>query len=120
MGICNGANHEIKEIINGINLPRDERYYDKYDYDTSATSFNRGKLGDATKEMGPFQTMQYLTISKNTSSWYNDEVWLINSLDPWAYRGGGYADGSSAGIFDISSVYGDSHSARGFRLVLTF
>ncbi len=116
----NGANHEIKEIINGINLPRDERYYDKYDYDTSATSFNRGKLGDATKEMGPFQTMQYLTISKNTSSWYNDEVWLINSLDPWAYRGGGYADGSSAGIFDISSVYGDSHSARGFRLVLTF
>ena len=114
------VNHEIKEITEGIDLPTDERYYDKYDYSTSSTTYNRGILGDATKELGPFQRMQYGTKTNPVGSWYNNEAWLVNSGNPWVGRGGGYYDGIGAGIFNFKDEFGHAYSNAGFRLVLAF
>ena len=102
-----------------INLPSDERYYDKYDYSTSNTTYNRGKLGDATKEMGPFQTMKYETQSRNVGSWYNNEAWLIRSGAPWVTRGGS-SYGTGSGLFNFHIAGGNAIGSHSFRLVLAF
>ena len=113
-------NHEISEVTGGIDLPKDERYYDKYDYGTSSTTYNRGKLGDATKEMGPFQSMKYLTQSRQIDSWYNDEAWLVHLGNPFVMRGGYYAYGTGTGIFHFMHAYGSNDNRISFRLVLAF
>ena len=121
---CNDSeveiNHEIIEVMEGIALPTDERYFDKYDFSTSSTTYYRGMLGDATKEMGSFQIMQYKTQSRQVGSWYNDEAGLVGSGYPWVLRGGDYILGTGAGVFNFSNAYGLSHSSHSFRLVLTF
>ncbi len=119
---CDGVevNHDISELTEGIDLPTDERYYDKYDYSTSNTTYSRGYLGDATKEMGPFQSMKYLTQSRYVGSWYNDEAWLVYSGVPWVMRGGYCADGTGAGVFGFDYANGYTGSSYSFRLVLTF
>ena len=117
---CNdsGVNHEITEINDKIDLPTDERYYDKYDYGTSSRSFSRGKFGDATKEMGPFQSMRYLNETKDVSSWYNNEAGLAYSGYPWLRRSGYYGDGTGAGMFFFRTTAGNAFGDRSFRLVL--
>ena len=119
---CNdvGVNHEITEVTEGIDLPTDERYYDKYEYSTNGITYNRGLLGDATKEMGPFQSMKYLNQSGNVGSWYNDEAWFIDSGYPWVIRGGYCPYGTSAGIFDFAYAVGNMNIGISFRLVLAF
>ena len=112
------VNPEITEVTDGIDLPTDERYYDKYDYSTSSTTYSRGFLGDATKEMGPFQSMKYLTQSRNVGSWYNDEAWLVYSGGPWVSRGGNYTFGTGAGLFVFTYAYGRTYGNYSFRLVL--
>ncbi len=114
------VNHEITEITNGIDLPTDERYYDKYDYSISSTTYNRGMLGDATKEMGPFQTMKYGTQTRQVGSWYNDESWFVDSVDPWFSRSGHCSYGTGAGVFDFNYTSGNAYDIVSFRLVLAF
>ncbi len=113
-------NHEITKVTGGIDLPTDERYYDKYDYDTKVITFNRGKLGDATKEIGPFITMTYLTLTRNVSSWYNTEAWFIISERPWFIRGGCNTNGTGAGLFSFDLARGINENVVGFRLALAF
>ncbi len=115
-----GVDHNILEITEGIDLPTDERYYDKYDYSTSNTTYSRGILGDATKEMGPFQSMQYLTQFRNASSWYSDEAWFVYSGNPWVARGGVSTFGTGAGIFTFNHAHGISYAHYSFRLALAF
>ncbi len=114
------VNHNILEIAEGIALPTDERYYDKYEYDIDNFTYKRGKLGDATKEMGPFQSMTYLTQSRAAGSWYDDEIWIVYSGAPWVIRGGHFGDGNAAGMFSFGSARGNSFGQHGFRLVLAF
>ena len=111
-------NHRITEVTKGINLPTDERYYDKYDYGRNNTDYNRGILGDATKEMGPFQNVKYGNQSRNVSSWYDNEAWFIKVDYPWFARGGVYFRGITSGIFLYTSYYGQSVDDASFRLVL--
>ncbi len=119
---CNddGVDHNITKLTNRINLPRDERFYDKYDYSTSNTTYNLGILGDATKEMGPFQSIVYGTQSRYVSSWYDDESSFVNSYSPWFERGGAYHSGSAGGVFAFGRDNGRVAGALGFRLVLAF
>ncbi len=116
----NGNNQDITSIIDGIDLPDDERYYDKYDYGTNYTSYYRGKLGDASKEMGPFQSIKYKSQSRFVGGWYNDEGWLIHTGAPWVQRSGMYLHGISAGIFEDDANIGINDVNVGFRLVLAF
>ena len=114
------VNHDILEVTEGIDLQSDSRFYDKYDYSSSSTTYNRGLLGDATKEIGPFQTMKYGTQSRNVGSWYNNEAWLISSGVPWGVRGGDYTYGIVAGMFNFGNANGRTSSGYSFRLVLAF
>jgi len=51
---------------NGSSWP-DSKYYDAYSYATSNQNFQRGFLGDATKEMGPFGEIIFDTITGNST-----------------------------------------------------
>ena len=114
------VNHDITKVTGGIDLPTDERYYDKYDYSKSSTTYTRGKLGDATKEMGPFHYMKYGIYSGNTSSWYSNDSSLIFSASPWIIRGGNCYSGIASGMFNTGIAYGVADSSGSFRLVLAF
>ena len=116
----NGVNHEITEITGGIDLPTDSRYYDKYDYDINNYTYSRGKFGDATKELGPFQTMNYKSQTRQVSSWYENEAFFINNGNPWFGRGGDFPRGIGSGLFYFSVAYGQAISFYSFRLVLAF
>ena len=112
------VNHDILEVTEGINLPTDERYYDKYDYNINSVAYNKGFLGDASKEFGPFQIMQYGTQFRQVSSWHNDEAWLVDSGDPWVVRGGDFTNGTGAGVFNFHHASGSAYSFHSFRIVL--
>ena len=107
-------------VTEGISLPNDEKYYDKYEYNTSDTTYNRGKLGDATKEMGPFQTIIYGSQTRYINSWYNDFALINNSNFPWFVRGGDFYDGNETGLSSFYGNYGCVYSNVSFRLVLAF
>ena len=104
-------------VSNGIDLPTDERYYNKYKYSTSDTTYSRGILGDATKEMGPFQT---LNDSINISSWHDDLISMSYTNLPGITRGCDYRYGTNAGIFAMGGNDGAADWYRSFRLVLAF
>ena len=108
------------EITNGIDLPTDTRYYDKYDNSLYCTTYNRGFLGDATKELGPFQNINYNNQIRPIGSWYNDEAWFIDLGAPWVLRGGDTNIGSGAGIFNFHFAAGVNSYSFAFRIVLSF
>ncbi len=112
---CNDSgveiDHNITKLTEGIAMPTDERYYDKYDYSLNRNTYNRGFLGDATKEMGPFE---------NISSWYDDGATFVNNEYPWFGRGGNIFMGTSSGIFCFGDLYGNIYYEAGFRIVLAF
>ena len=114
------VNHDITTITNGIDLPTDSRYYDKYEYDKSNNIYTKAILGDATKEMGPFQSVVYITRARTISSWYADEGWNIHSAYPYLLRGGNPAAGTGTGIFEFYPTDGSALTDRGFRIVLAF
>ncbi len=87
-----------------------KRYYDKYSYDASSnTTYTRGKLGDATKEMAP------TGISGN---WYGDYAYFPYGSSPWFLRGGYYGDGTDAGAFYFLNYYGCAGTNSSARAVL--
>ena len=89
----------------------DVKYYDKYSYMTSETSFRNGsKLGDGIKEVYKH---------KSSNGWYSDESYLADSSGPWFARGGRYVDGDNAGVFSSNSYAGASNSNYSSRLVIT-
>ena len=87
------------------------KYYDSYTYNTSNTTYARGRLGDATVEMAP----------SSSYSWYSDYASFPYSSDSWFLRGGVYVSGSSAGSFyfyDSGGGSGSRYAARAALLVL--
>ena len=117
---CDSGSNDtsITEINNGIPLPIEEKYYDIYNYDTSETTYRRGKLGDATKELGPFESIKYVNETRRISSWYADEGLFVDCYDPWVIRGGRAQFGLGAGVFNFAIARGKADTTVGFRLVL--
>ena len=105
----NGTLYSGGSYTDRIDFP-DSKYYDVYNYNISDTNYSRRILGDATGEMGPFQS--------GKSSWYNDYAYFVDSSHPWFFRGGVYSVGSGAGAFYFLYNYGHAHSSISFRLVL--
>ena len=71
----------------------------------SGTDVNASHLGDATGE---------------TSGWYSDYAYFVDSSDPWFKRGGGPYGGNRAGVFFFSNRYYTSADAtNSFRVVLS-
>ncbi len=82
-----------------ISFP-DSKYYDLYTSDTASIGY---KAGDATYE---------------TSGWYSDRAYFVDSSYPWFYWSGLYYDGTSAGIFYRNTSTGQAHVYCGMRLFL--
>ena len=93
----------------------DSKYFDVYNASSTTTSYQYRILGDATGEMGPIQNYD----SAYHNSWYADTSHFVDSSATWFDRGGYYSAGVTAGQFDFNRYTGGSHSAVGFRLVLT-
>ena len=111
MGNMKNSDNAFYSRKSGFTTVPDAKYYDSYKYDgngTSSTSHERGKIGDATKEI--------LTNLKVTNGgWYSDFSYFLSFIYPWFTRGGIYDAGINAGIFYFSSNAGadsDSHSTR--------
>ena len=111
----------------GVEWP-DKRYYDLYTYSISDQQYGRRILGDATGELGPFETVTYTgttisgSISSSTmylSSWYVDFADFVNYSVPWFTRGGDMAGGLAAGLGAFNRVDGNGSEYRGFRIVLS-
>ena len=94
----------------GFSTAPDAKYYDKYSYDASSnTTYTRGKLGDATKEMAPTGT---------SGNWYSDYAVFPRSSYPWFIRCGGYGNGAHAGAFYFGNNDGGAYSGGSSRAVL--
>ena len=102
----------MKIFINGYDWP-DKKYYDTYTYSVIFRQYQERILGDATGEMGPLGILQ----SRDVSSWYYDEPFMIHISVPWYGRGGGAVRGAEAGIFAAEGWYGSSDNS--FRVILT-
>ncbi len=97
----------------GISFP-DKKYYDSYLYGTGEEQFNNRILGDATGEMGSFGKIQRPYY--NRGSWYEDSA-IFLGIHSWFARGGCYAFGVGAGIFNFATSGGGT-SWFSYRIVL--
>ena len=93
---------------------------DSYSYAKSTDQFQRGKLGDGTKEFGPFYSVNYGNIDRQIGSWYSDGAFFVSEQYPWFRYGGSYVDGADAGITTFSCRDGKEDNMASFRIVLTF
>ena len=85
------------------------KYYDSYTYNTSYTTYTRGRLGDATVEMAP---------TGNTGNWYSDYVNFPYSFNSWFERGGTFVNGTNAGAFNFGNNNGNATNYYSFRVSL--
>ena len=88
-----------------------KRYYDKYSYGTDQTDYTRGKLGDATEEIRPMQSM----------SWYGGYAYFPLTAQPWFIRGGDYNTGYNADafLFSYESGYAYVYTYYSTRAVIS-
>ncbi len=95
------------------------KYLDKYQNESSLSSWNKRILGDATGEIGPFYNYADDDGSKRAhNSWYRDDSGFVDSSGSWFLRGSRYNDGVLAGQFTFSRYAGVAHAAISSRLVL--
>ena len=102
-----------------------KKYYDLYDYDTSINTYNRGILGDATKEIETFFAIHYYSVTSGSynhqnyySSYQTDSAQFVRNIQPWFVRGGHWNYGSGSGIMAFGMSDGNLDSGHGFRIVL--
>ena len=117
---CDSDTSGLISLTNGKDFPK-MRYYDSYQFSESSSDtllFLR-ILGDATGEMGPSESYQYLEIKRKIGSWYDDLIQTIYVFNIWTSRGGDYSHGLYAGVFSHFGDFGRSNHNTSFRLILT-
>ncbi len=97
------------------------KYYDLYDYNTSDITYQRGHLGDGTKEFGPFYQVSYNNgeTVRHIGSYNADDSFFIDHGHPWFMRGGSYTNGTETGVGAFLRTYGSAATYASFRIVLT-
>ncbi|MDD3392593.1 MAG: hypothetical protein PHE54_03555, partial [Bacilli bacterium] len=107
-------------LTTGISFP-ESKYYDLYDYSISTITYERGKLGDATKELANFGKSEIETDggTRYISSWYHGYAHLIMPTNPWFFRGGSYYFGNNSSVFSFTRDTGYFYAGVSFRQVLT-
>ncbi len=109
------------EKEDGLPMPQ-SKYYDLYEFGTTDKNYFLGHLGDATKETGPFYTIQYSygqNLTQSISSYFADMAYFIYSDFPWFIRNGSISHGSESGISAFLGTRGTTGIGNTFRLVLT-
>ena len=115
---CAGDMSGLTELTTGYEWPA-SKYYDIYSYSQTAQALKRRILGDATGEMGPFETVNSQSQIRNISSWYKNRGEFVWKDNPWFVRGAHYTSGTEAGIFAFGYKYNEAFRWNTFRLVLT-
>ena len=115
---CDSDTSGLTELIAGYDWV-DTKYYDLYFYGTAGKDFSLRILGDATGEMGKFETITYTSVSRQVSSWYTDEAYEIYMSSPWFRRGNSHAKGLDAGMFSFGDMRGMGRIDQTFRIILT-
>ncbi len=109
---------------NGLPWPS-SKYYDLYDYGTNEWNFQRGILGDATKEFGPFYSVQFKKAdntygpSRTINNHYADHTAFVYHLSPWFTRGSAWNGGTESGITSFEPKAPEVRVWETFRVVLT-
>ena len=99
-------------------------------YTSTSNSGFTGMLSDGTTYIGiAFPDSKYYNLYTGssytghalteTAGWYSDYAGFVSSYDPWFVRGGGYDDGSYAGVFSFGSSGGNSNSYSSSRPVIS-
>ena len=98
-------------LVNGD--AKTKNVYNKASSDNNTNNYNAnsGKYGDAVYETSA-------NGNSSSSSWYGDCSYFPNSDWPFFYRGGGYSDGTGAGVFYFNNSDGNSYGSISFRPVL--
>ncbi len=98
-----------------------EKYYDQYSNEIADTSkYQTGILGDATREMGPFGTVNDPDGgARYRTSWYSDYAIFVVPGAPWFMRGMHWYFGDASGIFSFSAKSGRVDTGLSFRVILT-
>ncbi len=112
MGNMVNSSGNFNASSSGFSEAPEEKYYDKYTYNSSSTTHSRGKLGDATKE-----TLS--TYGNINGGWYSDYANFVRSAGPWFLRGGGYGNVALSGVFYFYGNTGTPTITNGARAVLT-
>ena len=101
--------------VDNSNMPN-VKYYDIYTFSDSELTYERGHLGDATRET-------LANFGKNPGGWNGDltdfPYVITSAVWPWFLRGGYYSDGAWVGVFSIGRANGGAPSIYSFRSVLT-
>lgn len=105
-----GVNY-LGTALTGITFPA-SKYTDVYSYFNAPVAFNRGKLGDATKETKD-------GTDTATSAWYSNSTVFPSGTYPWFVRGGAPNGPSEAGLFNFYYHYGSSGTNISSRSVIT-
>ena len=99
----------------------DPKYFDYYDPEESNVNpdqeYQRGHLGDATKELGKFIYKQASLAAY--SAWYHDYAHVVTTLRPLQMRGGDFnrAYWSGTTAFVLSALNGTTDA--GYRIIIT-
>ena len=113
-GYVNNGNGNLtsygSSLVNGA--AKTKNVYSKASTDNATNNYNAnsGKYGDAVYETS--------TSGSGSTSWYGDYSNFPDTSNPFFVRGGGYNDGSGAGVFCFSYNNGSGHSGTLFRPVL--
>ena len=97
----------------GFSSAPNVKYYDTYTYNSSNTTYGRGKLGDATKE-----TLS--SFGSTSGGWYGNYAYFVSG-GSWFMRGGYYYDYyyyGGAGVFYFGDSSGTAYSYNSARAVL--
>ena len=100
-------------------LNYNNKYFDVYSSTSNVTSYQYRILGDATGEMGPFNTFLYENnSSRYHSGWYGDYSFFVFSSYPWFHRSGQNKYSVLAGTFYFDYYTGENHVGVSFRIIL--
>ena len=86
-----------------------EKYYDKYSFNTSESGVQNSKLGDSIRE----------TNKQSYYNWYGDYSSSLKKGRSWFSRGEYFDGASQAGLFASSPDYGSSSSFISTRFIIT-
>ncbi len=89
----------------------EDKYYDKYSYNTKDLNHKIGKLGDGMRE-----TLK--SFGSYPGCWYEDNSNIVIANYSWAVRGGYYGYNNKAGIFAFSRGEGVGRDSDNTRAVL--
>ena len=115
----NGDTSGLTELTTGVDFPSDSRYYNQYNFKDSNSDYSRRILGDATGEMGPFETAVYLKDERHISSWHDDDLLFIRVLYSLFVRGGHFWYGYGSGVYSAGVSNGNANDWSGYRVVLS-